>query len=493
MGQSVDHIQFSAEHIKSFENKIRDQLLQLKQIMRQPNFASQPLKMGAELECYLVDDHGHVKNCNQVLLEALKDPEFQHEINQYNLELNFLPVLLADQPFSQTYEYLLGKFNRLNQVAKQVKAQAVPIGILPTLRRQDLLRQNMTPTSRYQYLVDQLKQAHDGPFEIKIDGQDGIRMQVEDVTAEGANTSLQVHMMIPAGQFADVYNAAILTQPLVTALAANSPLFLGRLMWEETRIPLLSQILDCRAQKMLGHTMPARVTLGAGWLKQSAWELYAQAVALHPVLLPYIEPDKQIHDSADSAGLAELNLHMGTIWHWHRPVYCAKNGGHIRLEFRALPAGPSVADMIANIAFSIGLAYGYSQKMHEITAYMPFDIIQRNFTQAARYALSADLCWPQVSEFRIKPTPLVEILAASLQIAREGLTLLHIQQSEIDHWLGLVETRIRSGSNGASWQRKALYYYEQKSNRHQACIDMLHRYIQEFNSTAPVANWRLPC
>jgi hypothetical protein len=49
--------------------------------------------------------------------------------------------------------------------------------------------------------------------------------------------------------------------------------------------------------------------------------------------------------------LEELRLHQGTVWRWNRAIYDPAEGGHLRIEMRALPAGPTVIDMLANAAF----------------------------------------------------------------------------------------------------------------------------------------------
>jgi hypothetical protein len=44
----------------------------------------------------------------------------------------------------------------------------------------------------------------------------------------------------------------------------------------------------------------------------------------------------------------------------NRAVFEPKDGGHLRIEFRAMPAGPTSVDMMANAALAIGLAQAYS-------------------------------------------------------------------------------------------------------------------------------------
>ena len=55
--------------------------------------------------------------------------------------------------------------------------------------------------------------------------------------------------------------------------------------------------------------------------------------------------------------LAHLRLHNGTIWRWNRPLvgFDADGRAHLRIEHRPMAAGPTLGDMMANLAFAIGL------------------------------------------------------------------------------------------------------------------------------------------
>ncbi|EWH11916.1 glutamate--cysteine ligase [Catenovulum agarivorans DS-2] len=490
MGQNINKQSFTQQDFVLFKQRLHQQLDELKVIMSRPNFGQASLMLGAELELYLTDDNGLCQLSNQKVLSALHDSVFQHEINQYNLELNVPPVALDGHAFSHMALELDRRLNQLNQCCGKLGTHATAIGILPTLRPQDLTKKNMTDLERYQILVDQLKVNRGAPFAIDIDGEEAVHMQVEDVTAEGANTSFQVHMMVPPGAFVDVYNAAMLSQSLVTAACGNSPIFLGKVVWDETRIVLLKQVLDCRVRDLVARQLPARVNLGLGWLKQSAWSLYAEAVALYPVLLPNLYRQNQSVEGLPE--LSELCLHMGTVWNWHRPVYCNDAPGHVRIEFRALPAGPSVEDMVANAAYSIGLAYGLSQQMEAYSAIMPFEIVDNNFYRAAQYGLDASIYWPDVEQYHVTHQPIKQVVLNSLEIAKFGLTLLGVSQAETKHYLNIIQQRVEQHMTGANWQKAALHYFEQQHDRHQACQLMLNCYQQQNLTGAPVHLWERP-
>ena len=148
---------------------------------------------------------------------------------------------------------------------------------------------------------------------------------------------------MPPGEFTRIYNAAQLATAPVLAVAGNSPTFLGRRLWEETRVALFKQSVEDRDSRGLKRT-PPRAALGTGWLRGGALELFTESVRLHEPLLPCIaSPDPDRVDSSPGApSLDELRLHQGTVWRWNRAIYDPASGGHLRIEMRALPpARPS--------------------------------------------------------------------------------------------------------------------------------------------------------
>ena len=177
------------------------------------------------------------------------------------------------------------------------------------------------------------------------------------MSLEGAATSFQVHLRVDPAAFARTYNAVQAATAPVLAVAGNSPTFLGHRLWEETRIALCKQSLDERDRRGLRRRL-ARVAFGTGWLRGGALELFAEGVRLYQPLLPVLGD----HDPSDGGDqwrappLEELRLHQGTVWRWNRAVYDPASGGHLRIEMRALPAGPTVVDMLANAALLVGLS-----------------------------------------------------------------------------------------------------------------------------------------
>ena len=185
-----------------------------------------------------------------------------------------------------------------------------------------------------------MRRLRQAPFSIRIAGQDPLELASEDVGLEGANASFQVHLRVAPAAFTRLYNAVQLATAPVLAVSGNSPTFLGHRLWEETRIALYKQSVDDRPGYEPRRRL-ARATLGTGWLRGRPLELFAEGIRLHRPLLPVVG---RLNPSGCRPGqpppLDELRLHQGTVWRWNRAIYNPASGGRLRIEMRALPAGP---------------------------------------------------------------------------------------------------------------------------------------------------------
>jgi len=151
--------------------------------------------------------------------------------------------------------------------------------------------------------------------------------------------------------------------------------------------------------------------------------------------------------------LSALCMHNGTIWPWNRACYGVTNGvANLRIENRALPAGPTVLDEIANTAFFTGLMVSLPNEYGDISHCMAFDDAKANFFAAARNGLNAQFSW--INGTQMSASDLV--LEHLLPLARQGLKQVEVDATEIDRYLGVVEERERRGQTGAQWTMKSL-------------------------------------
>ena len=260
-----------------------------------------------------------------------------------------------------------------------------------------------------------------------------------------------------------MYNAVQLATAPALAVSVNSPTFLGHRLWEETRVALFKQSVDDRAAPTDGPRRGVpRVCFGLGWVKRGALELFEESVELHEPLLPVMSDEDPV--AVTRAGgiplLAELRLHQGTVWRWNRAIYDPSEGGHLRIEMRALPSGPTVADMMASAAFLVGLALELSRNPALFDC-VPFEVAEGNFYRAAQHGLAAELLWPQGNE--LLAIGARELVHELLPVARRGLLHAEIDAGECERWLEIIERRA-----SAATDRRAMAAQPTRRAREQA-------------------------
>ncbi len=486
MGAGVIKEHFIEEDYLDFSGRLEIQLAQLREQLGKPAFSRKIFSIGAELEVYLIDNNYLPVPINQTLLDLSNNPQFTPELSRYNLEMNMTPVKLPGAAFTTLSEEMSSFLGELQKHAASVDANVLPIGTLPTLSKTHFDSSYVTDNPRYHALARGLSSEEGSRYRINISGEDSFLMEGEGIAAEGANTSFQVHLRIPAHHFVRCFNAAQLAIPLVLSLAANSPMLSGHRLWQETRIALFKQSIDFRKSQGQNWRHPSRVTFGHGWLRQGAWELFAENVALFPAILPVLydeDPDK------DPPSLSELCLHNGTVWSWNRAVYSDVEEGHLRIEFRALPAGPTVLDMMANAAFIIGLTLGMQEFANELITGLPFRLAEYNFYRSAQDGINAKLLWPSHYLGGISEIPVTELIARFLPLAREGLSILASDKHENDRLMTIIEERLAKKTNGATWQLKRHAHYRKSCSSAEAATRMLKDYRENFLDGKPVAQW----
>jgi len=494
MGLEIDRDSFSEAEFGRFADRLDRSLRALDAVLRRPGFGVGAPTIGAELELSLVDDGGHALPINRAVLASAAHPRLTVEADRFNLECNTNPTALAGRPFTALRIDLEDALLAVRRAASRHGGRPVAIGILPTLRPSDLTAAALTHSARYRALSNGLRRLRQADFVIEIDGPEPLEATCDDVTFEGANTSWQVHLKVAPAEFARVYNAAQIACAPVLAVSGNSPTFLGHRLWDETRVALYRQSVDDRWGATPDDWRPGRVTFGHGWVRQGAAELFAESVAIHAPLLAVLGDEDPL-DVAAAGGvpaLGELRLHHGTVWRWNRAVYDAAGGGHLRVEMRPLPAGPTVTDMLANAAFLLGLTLALAPDADRLVTRLTFGQARRNFYAAARSGIDAELLWPCETTPSPRSVGAVALVERLLPLARDGLLAAAVVADEIDPLLAVIAARAAARRTGARWQLAALSALERGRERHEALVALLARYEHLSAHGRPVHEWPVP-
>ncbi|MCP4448013.1 MAG: CBS domain-containing protein [Myxococcales bacterium] len=447
-------------------------------------------RIGAEMEMFLVDQAMRPASVGPDLLPLAADERLTTELAKFNLEANASPRFFRGNCLSALEDELVELVGKVSGAAETHGAKVLLAGILPTLRRSDLGLENMTPKPRYHRLNQSITNMRDGEIHFSIEGNENLEVTHDNVMLESANTSFQIHFQVAPEEFARLYNIAQAITGPVLAASVNSPLFLGRDLWSETRIAVFQRAVDERRRMDHERDAPPRVSFGDAWVRESVMEVFRDQIARHrSIFASAIHEDAlEILAAGGTPDLSALRMHNGTVYRWNRACYGITNGvPHLRIENRALPAGPTIVDQVANAAFFYGLLSGFLGQDRDVTKEMCFADAKNNFFAAARYGLDSRLTWMR-GKVAEAPALIFEDL---LPLAREGLKRSNIDSADIDRYLGIIEQRVESRQTGASWMTDSLSSMESNTTLDRRERALSAALIDNQASQKPVHTWPL--
>jgi CBS domain-containing protein len=490
MGEHNVNSENAPQKLRGFIKHLLNDIRALEKMIASDMIESGVRRIGAEQELFLVNAAWRPAPVGLQVLRSIADSHFTTEIAQFNLEINLDPVIFDGDCLSRMGRQLDGLLAKARTAANASDAEIVLTGILPSIRKSDLALSNMTPKPRYFALNNALARLRGGAYEFKVNGTDELIIKHDNWMLEACCTSFQIHLQVGSAEFANMYNVAQVVTAPVLAAAVNSPLLFGRRLWMETRIPLFQQSIDTRhASDELRERSP-RVSFGRKWVKRSILELFEEDIARFRVLLgaPLDEDPLAMLSQGLVPQLQALRIYNGTVWRWNRPCYGVTDGRpHLRIEARALPAGPTVVDEIANAAFFFGLMGGISNEYHNISNAMEFDDAKSNFLAASRLGLDAQFTWIGGSVISVREL----ILRDLLPVARYGLERAGVLRSDIDRYLGVIEKRVRSGKTGSQWQLKSLAEMKKNGTKDEALTSLVATTVERQQEGRPVHQWPL--
>jgi CBS domain-containing protein len=438
----------TSNHIK-FVNALLNDIEALEMMITANLFESDNIRIGAEQEVCIVNEDFKPADNAIDLLDKINHPQFTTELAKYNIEINLLPQLLQPGCFAAMENDLLDKFHLAANLAATNNTKLVLAGILPTISRNEISLEYLTPLERYHMLSKKLRDIRGRQFDLYLKGVDELHIRHDSIMFEACNTSFQTHLQIAPEEFVPAYNWALAISAPVLAISSNSPLLLGKELWSEIRIALFQQSIDTRHSIDEIREQRPRVTFGKDWIYNSITEIYKEDITRFEVLIndDINENSVETIQSGNVPQLRALRLHNGTIYRWNRMCYgITDNKPHMRIECRYIPAGPSIQDEIANAAFWVGLMKARPENVKKIWEHFDFKDVKSNFFKAARSGVESVFVW------RGKTISAHDLIKNELlPLAHEGLKNCGFSNEEIYVYLGTIEKRL-SSSTGSQWQ-----------------------------------------
>ena len=436
--------------MRAFQEALLRDLHALEKMLDGGLFETDVVRVGAEQEMFLVNRAHSPAQVAPEVLERLDDPAFTTEMGKFNLEANLAPRRFEGHCLGEMEIDLTRLVRQASIAAQACGAEILLTGILPSVRSADLVIANLTDRVRYQELNRTVMKMRGGAYEVYIKGVDELKAVEDSVMLETCCGSFQVHLQMDPGRFAIQYNAAQLAAAPLLAAAVNSPLLLGKRLWSETRIALFQHAVDERSHADIARNHPSRVTFGDRWVEHSVLEIYREQILRFRSIMSRdaVEDPLELLAKGKIPKLSALALHNGTVWRWNRPCYGVTEGrAHLRMEFRAFPAGPTIIDEVANAAFFLGLVSALPEEYGNVAAKMPFYEAKDNFFAAARHGLKAQVAWVDGKNHPVAQLILGDLLA----LAAAGLKKAGVDDGDIDRYLLVIRDRVLADQTGSKW------------------------------------------
>lgn len=490
MGDKKVKREYGLLEMREFTLAVLNDLQALEAMLAGGTIESGVRRIGAEQEMFLIDKAMQPAPIVDGVIARAKDPRLTTEIGRFNLEANLTPLEFKNDCLSRLEDELYEVIGKVQEAARELGGDVVLAGILPTIKPSDLTEKNLTPDPRYSEINRVVSALHGDNRLIHIKGLDELQVVLQNTFVEFCNTSFQVHLQVGATEFASVFNWSQALAAPVLASAVNSPLLLNNRLWHETRIALFQHAIDTRSPVHQLRRKPPRVNLGSRWIDGSIIDILRNDVIRHRVLLTRTGEEDSLAELA-AGRVPELRawrMHNSTIWRWNRACYGVTNGKPgLRIEARYLPAGPSVADEMANAALLLGLLVAAPAHLGNITKHMAFDTAKNNFYNVARYGLESQVCW---LDEKCRPAATL-ILKELLPLARTGLMESGIDSGDIDRTLGIIEERVKQRKTGAKWMLDSIAKMDPRAKQNVRMRTLTSAMKANQETRLPLHEWRL--
>ena len=307
---------------------------------------------------------------------------------------------------------------------------------------------NMSDAVRYHAMAN----GPGAPDRMGIDAPH-VSLSADTVMPESLITSIQPHFQVArAADLPAAFNYAVRVAGPLLALAVNSPFFPPDLYdtddpervladaHDEHRIGVFESVLNRPDADKVRFPRDLDTVAAA-----------VDRIAADPITAPMPAEDEADGDRFDD-DFATFRLKHGTYWRWVRPVFDGptRSGANARIEFRPIPAQPTVEDSLAFQAAFAGLLTSLPRRRHPV-ADQDWSVARENFYAAAREGLDAEIGW--ITNDGQETTATEAVYDDLLSHAVDGLRTAGFDAADAEAMLEPLFVRVREGVTPADWKR----------------------------------------
>jgi len=432
----------------------------LKREVRAGTFDNSQALTGLELELYAVDSRTDA--LTRMPRQLLGLIGFEKELGLHNAEMQTTPHPLTSYGLTAQERELQAHLDPALEKTGAENLQLVSDGLwtIPPVGEtasdylsdsvvQDGVRiaTNMSDSVRYHAMANT-----DYPARFVLSAPN-VSLAAETVIPESLITSIQPHYQVPhAPDLPEYFTYALRIAAPLLALGVNAPFFPPELYNDvpdgeivarahmENRIHVFESVLNPPS----GHDEPPKVCFPPDF---ETVEEAIDDIAADTCIVPMdITPGTRFDDE-----FAHLRHKHGSYWRWIRPVFDgpSQSSANARIEFRPLPAQPTIRDAVAFTAVFAGLMESLPRREHPVQA-LDWEQAEGNFYSAVRDGLAADIHW--ITSDGEETTAIDEICGECFEFARDGLELRGLSTEEARRYIRPLRERLDRRTTPARWK-----------------------------------------
>jgi gamma-glutamyl:cysteine ligase YbdK (ATP-grasp superfamily) len=444
----------------AFVDRVETELVELKSAVRAGTFDNPQGMVGLEWELYGVDtETDALRRIPRPLLDLIG---FEHELGLHNAEMGTNPQPLNRHGLAAQAAELRANLRAGLRATRMEGLTLVSDGLWTIPPNGEttaeylcdcvdvdgvLIATNMSESPRYHAMSSspyEAGMAFDLPH---------ASLAADTLMPASLTTSIQPHYQVSHAPYIPEYHRyALRVAPPLLALAANSP-FLPPDCYDDGVDPEAVLADSHHENRVFVFEETLNPPDGPGKVAfppdVDTVEEAIDRIATDAVVVPGgVEASGRFDDR-----FKHFRHKHGTYWRWVRPVFdgATESTANARIEFRPIPAQPTVDDVVAFLATFAGLMESLPTWEHPVGD-MDWERAKASFYAAARDGLDADLAWVtadgQATDDR------AVIYEELFENAVEGLCRRDVPEREARRYVRPLRRRVEAGTTPAGWKRE---------------------------------------
>ena len=454
-----------------FSDRVAAEAEIVKQELRDGSFDNHQSIVGFEYEFYAVADGRWSEESRADEYALMRVPRrllelmgFEKELGLHNAEMSTSPQPLSDHGLRAQLAEVRARLEAAENTAGVEGMRLVSDALWTIPPTGETAREyltdsvdidgitvavNMSDAVRYHAMANA---GDEGPCRTSVEAP-GVSMPADTVMPESLITSIQPHYQVAQAETLPRHfrYAVRIAGPLL-ALGVNAPFFPPELYdddWDGERV--LAEGATENRVHVFESVLNARTETGKVRFPRDFHDLETAVdrIVTDETLLPM--PESSGTDRFDDA-FATFRTKHGSYWRWVRPVFegASRSSANARIEFRPIPAQPTVRDSIAFQAAFAGLMQALPQREHPVIG-LDWETARDNFYAAVADGLDAEIEW--IGRDGERTTDTDALYDDLLDHAEAGLRTAGCADHEAASWLAPLRWRVANRTTPASWKR----------------------------------------